>query len=214
MLFQDCVLPISLKALRNGIFAVFADNVNCISAWGFYFYDEKFDEEFELRNRLGVIWLASLIDSLEGEVRVLDKYEEAAIELNQPTLASLCGKAREFVETVKEVLSLYSREEQLFIRDLRDQYVHSWLARRHRESFSVKFYDGSQIVTETVDRDSYYAALRPLFENANGLDAVLKPLIERATKGELRYWNAVRLLKTQMPLLERAIMEGLDVEIK
>ena len=152
-----------LKALRNGLFALFSDNATCISTWGIYFFDKKFDDEPELRNKLGIIWLASLFDSLEGESRVLEKYLAAATELNQPVLVALCTKAREFMDTIRDVLCLYSREEQLFVRDLRDQWVHSWLARRHNESFDIKFYDGTRVVTERVSRDSYYAAIRPLF---------------------------------------------------
>lgn len=203
-----------LKALRNGLFALFSDNATCISTWGIYFFDKKFDDEPELRNKLGIIWLASLFDSLEGESRVLEKYLAAATELNQPVLVALCTKAREFMDTIRDVLCLYSREEQLFVRDLRDQWVHSWLARRHNESFDIKFYDGTRVVTERVTRDSYYAAIRPLFEHPGGIDSALKPLLERATNGQLRYWNAIDLLKKQMPLLHQAIMEGLDVEIQ
>lgn len=207
-------MTMDLKALRNGLFALFSDNATCISTWGIYFLDEKFDDEPELRNKLGIIWLASLFDSLEGESRVLEKYRAAATELNQPVLVALCTKAREFMDTVREVLCLYSREEQLFVRDLRDQWVHSWLARRHNESFDIKFYDGTRVVKENVTRDSYYAAIRPLFENPDGIDSTIKPLLERATKGQLRYWNAIDLLKKQMPLLHQAIMEGLDIEIQ
>lgn len=207
-------MAIDIKGLRNGLFALFSDNVICAKTWGIYFIDEKFDDEFALRNKLGILWLASLFDSLEGEMRVLGEYEQAATDLNQSVLIALCNKAREFLEGVKEVIGLYSREEQLFIRDLRDQWVHSWLARRHRELFDVKFYNGTSLVTERVTRDSYYSAIRPFFEAQDGIDAVLKTLVERATKGKLRYWNAIELLNRQMPLLHQVIMEGIDVEIR
>jgi len=211
---RDYNMTMDLKALLNGLFALFSDNATCISTWGIYFVDEKFDDEPELRNKLGIIWLASLFDSLEGELRVLEKYRAAATELNQPVLVELCTKAREFMNTVREVLGLYSREEQLFVRDLRDQWVHSWLARRHNESFDIKFYDGTRVVRENVTRDSYYAAIRPFFDNPDGIDSVITSLLERATKGQLRYWNAIDLLIKQMPLLHQVIMEGLDTEIQ
>lgn len=202
-----------IKDLRNGIFALFSDNLTCIKAWGVYLTDSKFDDEPELRNKLSVIWLASLFDSLEGEARVLQKYKKAAQDFDQPKLIALCDIVTDFMDIIREVLILYSREEQLFIRDLRDQWVHSWLARRHNESFAIKYYNGTNVVMETVTRVAYYDSIRPFFEHPGGIDASLIPLIERILKNPLRYWNAVKQLNQQITLIHQVIMYDVDAEI-
>lgn len=196
---------IDLKSLQNGLLTLFSDNIQCFSTWAVYLIDPKFDDEPELRNKIGVIWLSSLLDSIEGEARELDRYHLAAQALQQPILQNLCKSAAEFLTTVKELLGLYSREEQYFLRDLRDQWVHSWLARRHQTSFKLKYFDGVSYQVESFDRENYYALLRPLYEHPSGLDDLLSSLLQRSLKKSLRYWNAVEMLKRQMPELQRVI---------
>ncbi len=201
-----------LLTLRNGIFALFSDNVICITTWSAYLFDSKFDDEPELRYKIGVIWLASLLDSLEGELRTLDKYKKEANSMNQPNLIALCNNASDFFSTVREVLSLYNREEQLYILDSRDQFVHSWLSKRHNEKFKVKYVSQGMIITEEVTRVKYYEDLEPFFLDTRGATYALSSFVERFKK-PLRYWSALNSIHGQMDKLHDAIFGDIEYDI-
>ena len=185
--------------LSNGIFSLFADNVTCIRTWGFYLFSPEFDAEPELRNKIGTIWLASLFDSLEGEQRTVAKYREEAMRLGYAHHVDACDQATRFFRRIEGVLRDYSKAEQLFLNDLRDQWVHSWLARRHRDEFPIKWFDGTSMVRENITRDEYYGLIRPLYESPEGLDPTLFILIQRFRTKPLPYWETLHAIQ---PVLE------------
>jgi hypothetical protein len=193
--------------LINAIFCLFADNINCINSWGFYLLSNKFDGEPELRNKIGVIWLISLLDSLEGEKRALDNYEMEATRRGLPHLIQICNQARRFFRTIEEVLSLYSREEQIFLYDIRSQLVHSWLARRHVEEFQIKYFDGREVIYEKIRQDLFNRIVQP-FYLAGPLDKTLYILIQKFLSRRLKYWDTIEEIKRSLPLLQEAMTKG------
>ncbi|MGP1666366.1 MAG: hypothetical protein ACTS5I_10765, partial [Rhodanobacter sp.] len=80
-----------------GLFSLFADNLGSVRNWGFYLFSSEFDDELALRNRIGVIWLTSLLDSLEGELRSLENYRQMAIDRKLPHLLEVCDQASLFM---------------------------------------------------------------------------------------------------------------------
>lgn len=92
--------------LINAIYCLFSDNITCINTWSFYLFSSEFDKEPELRNKIGVIWVVSLLDSLEGERRALEDYETEAIRRGLPHLVDVCKQASRFFRIVEEVLLL------------------------------------------------------------------------------------------------------------
>ncbi|MGP1666367.1 MAG: hypothetical protein ACTS5I_10770, partial [Rhodanobacter sp.] len=61
---------------------------------------------------------------------------------------------------------------------MRDQLVHSWLARRHAPQFHIKYFDGKSIVKERVTPPEHAAIVRP-FYSAGILDETLYRLVDR-----------------------------------
>jgi hypothetical protein len=194
--------------LVTGLFTLFSDNLGIVRNWGFYLFSSEFDDEPALRNRIGVVWLTSLLDSLEGELRSLETYRRMANERGLPHLLEVCDQASLFMDCVKDISRRYSREEQIFLADMRDQLVHSWLARRHSPQFHIKYFDGDVIVKERLT-PSEHADIVPPFYFADVLDVTLSALLERFRDLRLRYWHVIDEL-ARTPDLERAQDEMLS----
>ena len=187
--------------LVNRLIEIVNSNLSAIEAWGFYLVDDEFKKEQELRNRLGLIWVCSLFDSLEAEARFLPEIARQGREKGFDDIEHNAGQLCNFCVLIGEVLDLYSKAEQLFLIDLRNQWVHSYLANRHRDQVSVKFCEAGKIQQERMAWDDYHAAIRPFFENGKSLDETLIPLIARALNMKLRYWHAVGVFqKTRMDI--------------
>ncbi len=193
--------------LINAIYCLFSDNITCINTWGFYLFSNEFDDEPELRNKIGVIWLVSLLDSLEGEKRALEDYESEAIRRGLSHLVDICKQASRFFRIVEEVLSLYSKEEQIFLNDLRNQFVHSWLARRHVNEFQITYFNGTAMVRERITQEYFNSVVQP-FYMAGTLDNTLNKLISRFMARKLKYWGAIEEIKRSLPLLQEAMVKG------
>lgn len=198
--------PRSNIDLVVGLFALFSDNLNVLRNWGLYLFAQDFNGEPELRNKIGTIWLTSLLDSLEGELRSLDKYRQQATERDLPHLLQVCDQASLFMECIKEILGRYSRTEQLFLNDMRDQLVHSWIARRHSDEFPIKYFDGKSIAKERITWAEHGEIMRS-FYLTNVLDQTLLELLGRARDLRLRYWHVVD------ELLRISKLEGLQDEM-
>jgi hypothetical protein len=193
--------------LINGIFTLLSDNVNCIGNWGFYLFDPAFEAERELRNKVGAIWLTSMLDSLEAEVRSAETYQKQADEHGLHHLSNVLEQVRTFFRYIREILALYSREEQLFIRDFRDQIVHSWLARRHVDAFRVKYFSAGEFRQERISSEDFNALLRPFYASGP-LDRTLATLLGRGLDQGLPYWKAVHELRAKLPMLQDAMILG------
>ena len=201
--------------LVGGLFGLFADNLNCVRNWGLYLFSPEFDDELELRNRLGAIWITSLLDSLEGERRSLDSYRREAQVRGLPHLLEVCDQVALFIECVKDVLRLYSRSEQIFLNDFRDQIVHSWLARRHVPRFRIKYFDGSTTVQEQLTPAEHANIVRPLYA-AGVLDQTIYVLLERFRDLRLRYWHVIDELARNPRLeeLQEVMLAGRSFRIE
>ena len=160
--------------LINRLFALFKDNVACLEAWGIYLFSDEFDREPELRWRIGAIWLASLLDSIEGADRTIDQCEDAAVSLGLPHFPFYCEQARIFVGTIEQLLALYSREEQIFLRAMRDRLVHSWLSAPNNDVITAKWFDGEEkkLVCEPLSWDEYHGIVRPFFESTRAFNGI------------------------------------------
>lgn len=192
-----------------GLFSLFSDNLGIVRNWGFYLFSPEFDTEVALRNRIGVIWLTSLLDSLEGELRSIEKYRQLAEERKLPHLLEVCDQATLFMNCVKEISTRYSREEQIFLADMRDQLVHSWLGRRHTTSFPIKFFDGQKITVNHLTPAEHAEITRSHYFSGN-LDDTLHRLLDRFRDMRLRYWHVIDEL-TRTPNLDRVqdlMLEG------
>ena len=193
--------------LINAIFCLFSDNLTCTRNWSRCLFDSKFNDEPELRNKIGTIWFVSLLDSLEGEKRSLDSYKSEAVSRGLTHLIPVCEQAQQFFRIIESVLSLFSREEQIFLRDIRDQAVHSWLARRHTQEFQIQYFNGTEIVREKIRQEDFNRIVQP-FYMSGPLDTTLAMLIKRFLDLKLKYWLVMEEIHSSLHLLQEAMVNG------
>ena len=194
--------------LCNGVYCLFSDNITCMSNWGLYLFAKDFDREPALRGRVGIVCLASLMDSIEGANRTLEKYGQQATALGLPHLHVFLGQADTFVRLIEDTVASFSEAEQIFISSYRDQLVHSWLANRHRSSVHVKYYDGISLVRREMEESEYHGVVRPFYEHPDGFERVIQLLVRRFIERPTNYWSAVASVKANLSEVHSAIYEG------
>ena len=196
----------------TGVFCLFNDNVVCLESWGFYLFDDDFNDEPQLRNRLGAIWLASLFDSLHAEIRQVKKYRNASLIRGLNHLPRYCDQAEYFFGTVREIMGKYSKSEQIFIVYLRNQWVHSFLSGRHAEKVGIKFVENDKLKSEQLTRDQYDELVRPHFKKAS-LDQTLQELVSRAIDQNLEYWTIVGEFQKKRNAFYEAMLSGREFNL-
>jgi hypothetical protein len=176
--------------LFNAVHDLFGANLTCARNWGFYLFGTEFRHEVPLHNRISAIWFTALLDSVEGQGRSSAKLRAEAAKRGLPHVAHYIDQADQFVDAVREVLRLYTRGEQVFIADYRDQLVHCWLGRRHGATFRLKHFDGRAVVVEDVSPEEHASIVRPFYESGP-LDDALSTLTQRFRDRSLRYWHVI-----------------------
>jgi hypothetical protein len=154
------------RQVANHLFAFYSDMMGCFKNWALYLFEPDFDSEPELRNKANAIWISSLIDTLEGEKRILDDLEKHAHHYENQAHIACCEFIRRICRAVEEILALYSKEEQLFLDDFRDQLVHSW-----RWKFWIRYFERRAVAQDKVTFTDYHAIVRPFYER--GVDTSL-----------------------------------------
>jgi hypothetical protein len=193
--------------LVNKLYEVIIGNLTCVNTWSVYLFDSDFDNEQELRNKVGVIWLCALVDTVEAELRFLP---EAIAEAESKGWESLAHNGRQLQNLCKltsELLNLFSREEQIFLLDLRNQWTHGYFSNRHREKVSVKYVSNGLIVTEKLEHADYSELVGRFYQKGN-LDQTITPIISRALMQEHRYWKCVVVLQQTNEDIYRILKNG------
>ena len=189
----------SAKGLAAKVIGLVEDGRTMANNWGFYLFNSELDAEPQLRNKISVVMISGLLDTVEAKDRVIDTYKREAKEKGFESIVAWCDRAKEWCVAAQDVLRLFSREEQLFIQDMRNMLVHGWLINTHRERFKVKYFNGETIVIEEMDREEYFDLLKvPMLgvRDGNiiyqkGLDEVLKEFTERFVNPKMDYWRIV-----------------------
>jgi len=200
--------------LANRLYEVLVGNLSTIECWGFYLFDSEFDSEPELRNKIGVIWFCSLIDSIEAQSRFLPQIAREAEEQGFDSLVENSKQLQNFCTLIAEFLGKFSREEQIFLNNLRNQWVHSYFAMRHREKILVKYCAKGELLTEELTSAEYSEVTRPFFENGKSLDETLATIISRMLDSkEHRYWYALEAWQKDHEAIYEVFRNGDTIKI-
>lgn len=194
--------------LSNRLFEVVLGNVTCMENWAFYLFDSEFDNEPELRNRIGVIWFCSLFDTLEASEHQLPKIAAEAQKLGFESLEHNAIELQKFCRVVGDLIAQYSREEQAFIVSMRNQYVHGYLNGRHQECINFKYYAHGRVVKEVLPFADYNDLIRGFFENGSTFDVTMTKLLALALNRTHLYWRLVEALRRNKMEIYKGIREG------
>lgn len=180
--------------LVNRLYEVICGKLSCIQVWGVYLFDSDFDDEPELRNKIGVIWICSLFDTIDAENRFIPEIiREAELE-GWDKLVHNARQVQNLCKMTSELLSIFTMEEQIFMFSVRNQWVHGYLSNRHRDLISVKYLQDGKIKSEKMPRSEFIKITNSFFIKG-GLDTTLKPLVEKAIDKKHRYWLAISYLQ-------------------
>jgi hypothetical protein len=193
--------------LANRLYEVFRGNLTCVNTWGVYLFDSDFDSEPELRNKIGTIWFCALLDTLEAESRFIPAAIQEAEREGWESLVHNGLQLQNLCQLTSELLDSFTREEQIFLLDLRNQWTHGYLANRHRERVTVKYTQNGKLRSEQLSNSEYTEVTRVFFEQGN-LDNTLKPIISRALDKKHRYWTAVGVLQKFEKEMYRILRDG------
>ncbi|WP_299735755.1 hypothetical protein [uncultured Endozoicomonas sp.] len=191
----------------NRVISLFTDVKISTEAWGFYLFDQEFEKEQELRNRLGLIWISSLFDLIATETTAIAKHRKDAVDLGLKHIDEYCNQAEHLIELLKDIIEKFSVTEQLFILNLRNQYVHSYLVGRHNDSITIKFLENRKIVKRAMDHQEYHDMLLPLFEAGN-LDETVQNIICRIDHQNDKFFKFLAELQQRNQELHSSINNG------
>lgn len=199
-----------LQSLANRTYEVVLSNLTCTENWGYFLFDDKFKHEYQLRSRIGVIWLCSLLDTMEAQQRFLPEIKREAMEDGLESIAHSTRELQKFCFIVGELLSEYSREEQIYLQDHRNTLVHSYLASRHRTFITVKHYSNSQLNSERLPWDAYHQIIRSFLETTPHWETDIYELLARVLSDNHshRYWQVLANLQARRNDIYYMLCEG------
>lgn len=198
--------------LISKIYAFFSDSINVYKNWGFYLFDEKFDDEPELRNRIGIIILASLFDLLASE-KNLREYEKEYDASGLIFLKRYIGQIEEYLEAVKAFLSHYSKEEQIMITYLRNQSVHSFLDGCHKQTMGIKYVVNNIFYQDKIPIDEFHAIAGRFFEEFD-LDKLQASFLDKWLSVGYKYSSIVTEFIHNQSIIQDSIYHGRQVQFK
>lgn len=181
--------------LVNRLYTVVTGSITPIECWGFYLLSDEFKKEKELINKAGTIWLCSIYDTTELGNRELDNIINDATKSNHPDIVENCEQMKVFIKTACSFLEKFSYEEQLYLQDSRNQWVHGYQKNIHNNVVSIKYVKDGTLFKEKIPRETYISKIWDFHKNGETPDEILSPIIERALDQKHPYWNALKLFQ-------------------
>lgn len=202
------------QMLANRLYEVIVGNLSTFNCWGFYLLSEEFDREAELRNKLAVLWICALLDSVEAQKGALQRVISEAQEHGFDSLVENGRQLQNFCTLIAEFLGEFSREEQIYLVDLRNQWVHSYLINRHQERVKVKYVENGEFRSNRISSEEYYGILRSFHTKGESVDEVLCPITARALElKKHRYWYALEVWQKDHEKIYQSFRDGNTIKI-
>ncbi|AKX47405.1 hypothetical protein AKN93_02400 [Thiopseudomonas alkaliphila] len=180
--------------LVNKLFDVLVGSITIIECWGVYLFDSEFDQEIELRNKVGTIWLCALLDTIRAEQRYIPEIIREAESLGFSILVENAKEIINLCQLTKELVSQFSMEEQVFLTSIRNQWVHGYLAGRHKERVTYNYLDDAgKVIKQEFTQKELEDINRKVF-NPEGLDSTLYSIVSKGLNRKHRYWMGVKFV--------------------
>ncbi len=150
------------ETLKFRSFRIIADGAAPFKKWGKHFIPDFIG--MPLREKSFAIWLYTLLDYVVQEnifYTMISELKDRSVKVDM-----LIKHFEHLVNIYKNILSLYSKAEQLFLWSLRDQDVHGAISLWSNPEPVRKWYDTKNIkvITEKIPIDDYRKLLNPLYK--------------------------------------------------
>ena len=196
--------------LVGRIFEVFVGHIMLYEAWGYLSFSEKFDAEQEVRNKVFVLWAGAMIDTTEASQRFLPEIKKEAAELGLVSLVKNVDVVNRFCRLCTELIEQLTREEQIYLSDTRNQWVHSYFSNRHRPEIKVKYSQGGSVNVEKLSPQDYHSVL--LGFGGRNLDEHLVRFMKLFFSGKPEYWITLKYIRKNNSQLYRTMLDGGVIE--
>ena len=110
--------------VANRIFEVVSANLLLVTTWGYAMFSREMEEHEHVRNKVSVIWISSLFDTVEAGERFIVEAERDAVYAGFNDLEFNAKQMKNFCHLAAEAIQVFNREEQVHIQDTRNQWVH------------------------------------------------------------------------------------------
>lgn len=147
----------AVEMLANGIIP--------LENWTQVFANPNLNEFPNLQNKAFCVWFPTMIDYLQGHQEFnMIKKELVHRNINCEVVFELRDKME---DSFREVLALYTVEEQVFIRDRRLQQVHGRLQLYNHETYRIQVFDqdNNQIKKLTYSAQEYRDIMGKFYAN-------------------------------------------------
>jgi len=174
-----------------------------LGSWGFYLHDAKFDNEPALRNNIFSIWFAGLLDIVEAGQRFIPQIINSAHLANRPALVYNSNQLLKFCKTTAKFIEIFSKDEQLFISNSRNQLVHSFLWNRHQDTASIKWCQDETVKSEKIPILEYHRIIgkfydapkssdtKRILDDPENLERILSSFRERVMNNPDPFWTGM-----------------------
>jgi hypothetical protein len=141
--------------------------------WVDVFANPQFDQWPRLQEQAFVVWFPTMLDYLrhEPDWRKLNKeVARRGVECGE-----VFTRLEHLADSFKAVLRLYTREEQLFLRDRRLQSVHGYLSSYSATTQTGKWYDTALggPARERLTPDEYSSVMAQFYSNESSTRGLL-----------------------------------------
>lgn len=163
-----------------------------LTQWAPVFSNPDLMDRPGLRSKAFTVWFPTTLDFLGQSVPELDQHKD---ELARRGLDghALFEITQEVTELIRALLSLFHKEEQLYLNDRRLQNVHGLVSQFFRPDVGVKWYraEDQLVVREIMDDETYHEIMRTFYptmqESTIGLLDRCVTSTEWASLGELAH---------------------------
>lgn len=184
----------SALRLTNAIVEAFMSGQRVINAWVFPLLDPDLDKAPEIRNRIFVILIQALCDvarEFQSRARGL---EVRAQKLGHKGAERSIHWIRQYCAGATDAISVFSRDEMLVLREMRDQYVHGRLDESHKERRNIIWLEGREFKREKIESSEYWKIYRSEVIDLMSIDKYLEDLRLRFVDHECLFWDMSLIL--------------------
>lgn len=193
------------KIIANKVLAVCLAPTTVVTTWALPLFDKAFDNETELRNKLFCLLICGILDaSYEYRVRINGLKTESK-KANIAAGAFYLDMFERYIALGVDMLERIHRDEFVFLKERRDQWLHGHWSEIHKENRVVMYAEKGRVTKEKISWNEFSDLERPLIHK--GVDNTISEIRERVTNYKTFYWAVDRALSA--PVLRDHIQRDL-----
>lgn len=197
----------ALKPEKFCLMAYLAQGILPFEQWSCVFANPELSSRSGLICKAFAVWFPTMLDFLRRPADVENAIGKLAESAEAQETLRL---SEELAAYYKGLLSLYSREEQIFINDRRLQNVHGVLSIFRLDRIHVKHYskDSDEVVVEHIGADEYHKIMKVYYPSMHSAELSLRNrLVTTDQFGEFGTFYTSKL-KTEPHLIQIAMRLG------